>query len=103
MKKQTDKIKRVAIIANTEKVAGASLVRKAAKLLAKNGIEVLTNGATARMARFKAPILADVPELARAADLILVFGGDGTVLSLTRDMAGSELPCLPLISEVSVF
>lgn len=96
MKKQTDKIKRVAIIANTEKVAGASLVRKAAKLLAKNGIEVLTNGATARMARFKAPILADVPELARAADLILVFGGDGTVLSLTRDMAGSRTPVLAI-------
>ena len=37
---------------------------------------------------------ADTAALAREADLLLVFGGDGTMLHVAREIAGSTTPML---------
>jgi NAD+ kinase len=80
LKKQADKIKRIGLIGNSEKAACAEIVRKAARLIQRAGRKVLIDGNAAA--------------LAREADLLLVFGGDGTMLRVAREIAGSSTPML---------
>ena len=94
MKKPADKIKRVGLIANPDKSACRAVVQRAAALVAEAGRIVLADKATADLARLKATVGQDVQQLTRQADLILVFGGDGTMLRVARDVAGFNTPIL---------
>ena len=80
MKKQADKIKRIGLIGNSEKAASAGIIRKAAGLIARAGRKAIIN--------------PDAAALAREVDLLLVFGGDGTMLRAAREIAGSTTPLL---------
>ena len=80
MKKAADQIKRVGLIGNAEKPDCAGILRKAARLVQRAGRKVLHN--------------PDTAALAREADLLLVFGGDGTMLHVAREIAGSTTPML---------
>ncbi len=80
MKKTADQIKRVGLIGNAEKPDSAGILHKAARLVQRAGRKVLHN--------------ADTAALAREADLLLVFGGDGTMLHVAREIAGSTTPML---------
>ena len=80
MKKRADKIKRVGLIGNSEKAACADSLRKAARLISRTGRNVVLN--------------PDTAALAREVDLLLVFGGDGTMLRAAHDIAGSPTPLL---------
>ena len=80
MRKRTDKIKRIGLIGNAEKAACADIVRKAARLITRAGRKAVIN--------------PDTTALARETDLLLVFGGDGTMLRAARDIAGSTTPLL---------
>ena len=80
MKKQADKIRRIGLIGNPEKAACGEIIRKAAQLIERAGR--------------KAMIDSNAASLARAADLLLVFGGDGTMLGVAREIAGSPTPIL---------
>ncbi|HEV2318430.1 MAG TPA: NAD(+)/NADH kinase, partial [Verrucomicrobiae bacterium] len=77
---RTDKIKRVGLIGNSEKPESAGIIRKAARLVEKAGRTALVDG--------------DMASLAREADVLLVFGGDGTMLKAARDIDGSKTPLL---------
>ena len=77
---KTSKIKRVGLIGNTRKPESAGILRKAARLIERAGRKVLTGG--------------DPAALAREADLLLVFGGDGTMLRAARDIDGANTPLL---------
>ena len=92
MKKLADKIKRVGLIANPEKVNCRPAVQRAAALIAEAGRLVVCDKATADLAGIKTTVSADAQGLTRRADLILVFGGDGTVLRVAREVAGSNTP-----------
>lgn len=94
MKKPADQIKRVGIIGNSEKVSGANAIAKAARLVRAAGREVYTDSATARLARIKGEVYADAEAIAREVDLLLVFGGDGTMLRVAREIAGLSTPML---------
>ena len=94
MKKQADKIKRVGLIGNSEKAACADSVRKAARLIQRAGRKVLCDAGTARLAGLKNSVCGDAAALAREVDLLLVFGGDGTMLHVAREIAGSATPML---------
>ena len=94
MKNVADKIKRVGLIANAEKVNCRAAVQKAAALIAEAGRSVTSDKATADLAGLKVPVSPDARLLRRQADLILVFGGDGTMLRVARDVAGSNTPIL---------
>ena len=80
MKKQADKIRRIGLIGNSEKAACAATLRQAARLIRRAGRKAITGD--------------DAAALAREVDLLLVFGGDGTLLHVARKIAGSPTPIL---------
>ena len=94
MKKLADNIGRVGLIANTAKPATREALQKAARLIAATGRVVITEAASAKLTRLRCETCADAAELARASDLLLVFGGDGTMLRVARQVAGSQTPIL---------
>lgn len=94
MKKQADKIKRVGLVANSAKVSRRALVQKAAALIQQAGRQILCDAETARLFGLHCPTAASFGELARRVDLLLVFGGDGTMLRVAREVAGRPTPIL---------
>ncbi len=80
MKKQADKIRRIGLVGNSDKPACAAIIRKAAHLIQRAGRKAVVDG--------------DIATLARESDLLLVFGGDGTMLRAARNIAGSPTPIL---------
>ena len=94
MKKRADKIKRIGLIGNSEKAACAGIVRKAARLIQRAGRKVFCDAETARLAGLKERVHPDAATLAREVDLLVVFGGDGTMLRVARHIAGSTTPLL---------
>lgn len=77
---KTNKIKRVGLIGNSSKADCAEIIRKATRLIERAGRKAIVDG--------------DVARLAREVDILLVFGGDGTMLRAARDIAGSKTPLL---------
>lgn len=79
---------------NLGKAACATAVRRAAALIRATGREVACDASTAKLSRVDIPSEPDVATLARTSDLVLVFGGDGTMLRVAREMAGTNIPIL---------
>jgi NAD+ kinase len=94
LKNHPNRIRRVGLVGNADKPACARVVTRAAKLLAAAGRQVLAEATTGRHARLHAKLCPDAATLAREVDLLLVFGGDGTMLRVARDIAGSPTPML---------
>jgi NAD+ kinase len=94
LKKQADRIKRVGVIGNSEKLSCSRVVRQAARLITAAGRRLYSDAATARSARIEAELCPDAATLTRQVDLLLVFGGDGTLLRVSREIAGSHTPIL---------
>ena len=94
MKNLADRIKRVGLIGNAEKPACARVVAQAARLATRAGRSILTDAATNQLARLRAETCPDAATLARRVDLLLVFGGDGTMLRVAREIAGLRTPML---------
>ena len=94
MRTLADSIKRVGLIGNSEKVSAAAAVKRAAGLISAAGRKIYSDPATAKLARLKAVVCADAAALARQVDLLVVFGGDGTMLRVAREIAGSRTPIL---------
>lgn len=94
MKKIADKIRRIGLIGNSGKVLRADVVAQAAQLIQSSGRQVSCDAATASIAKLKIPTHATSAALAREVDLLLVFGGDGTMLRVAREIAGSATPML---------
>ena len=94
MKKTADHFRRIGLVGNTEKPACAASVRAAAKLITAAGRKLFCHEDTAKLAKLKCDTFASTAELARHTDLLLVFGGDGTMLHAARQVAGSNTPIL---------
>jgi NAD+ kinase len=94
LKKSADQFQRIGLVGNAEKSACAESVRAAARLIERAGRKVICEETTARHVRLKCETRPDAASLARATDLILVFGGDGTMLHAARQIAGSRTPML---------
>ena len=94
MKTLANKIKRVGVIGNSDKASCAGAVSKAARLIATAGRKLYSDPATAQLAALNAIVCPDAATLARKVDLLLVFGGDGTMLRVAREIAGSRTPIL---------
>lgn len=94
MKKLAEHTKRVGLIGNSGKIACAGAVRRAAKLIEATGRKVFCDEATARLAGLDVPSCSDVAALTKQVDLLLVFGGDGTMLRVARAIAGFRTPIL---------
>jgi len=89
-----EQIKRIGLIANPEKGSCRSLVRRAATLIHGSHRAVLTDAATARLTSLKTATCPDAAQLSREVDLLMVFGGDGTMLRVAREVAGTRTPIL---------
>ena len=81
-------------MANSGKAAGKKLALQACKLIEKAGRTVLADEETASFAGLKGKSFSSVAALARSVDLILVFGGDGTMLRVSRELTGDRTPVL---------
>ena len=74
-------IKTVGLVINAEKKSARQLAREAGALLRRAGVRVLNAG-------------GDVTAVAARSQLLLVFGGDGTMLRAAREMNGAQTPVL---------
>ncbi len=68
-------VKKIALVANAAKPTARRIVQRAAKLAAAAGMKPITDETKAH-----------------SADLVMVFGGDGTMLQWARNTAGSGTP-----------
>lgn len=82
------------LIGNTGQAIKSGVVRKTAKLIEQSGRKVFLDPSVAKAAKGHGIVLADSEELARMCDLLMVIGGDGTMLRVARDTAGSNTPLL---------
>jgi NAD+ kinase len=94
VKKLADKIQRVGIIANPEKQRCRSLVKRVAQVLRSAKRVVECDPDTLTISPVLCPRAHNVVDLARLCDLLLVVGGDGTMLRVAREIAGSPTPIL---------
>ncbi len=78
------------LFANPNKPAGIPLLRRAAELAAAAGREVFAEENAAAMADLSVARCQGVAELAKQTDLIIVLGGDGTMLGAARNLAGNN-------------
>ena len=69
-------------------------MRDAAAGATRAGREVYSDPDTARLAGLKVTICRDAATLAHEVDLLLIFGGDGTILRVAREVAGCRTPML---------
>jgi len=92
LKRLVKSIRRIGLVANSDKPASRVLVRKAASLIGASGRAVMTDAATAHLAGLRLPPCPDAATLTRQVDLLMVFGGDGTFLRVARETAGSPTP-----------
>lgn len=79
-------------MANFEKPASRAVVLEAAALISSAGRAAAAEKETARMAGLKCDVFDDVAGLARNVDVLLVFGGDGTMLHVVRQLNGATTP-----------
>ena len=87
-----NKVKKIAIVAKAETSAAKRIVQQAIKLAKAAGLQPVTDESTASLAKLKLPIRKDPVSISRVADLIMVIGGDGTMLHWARTTAGSGTP-----------
>ena len=81
-------------MSNSSKGSSTGAVKNAARLIRSAGRRVFCDAATVASAGIKATVCPDILSLAEQVDLVLVFGGDGTMLRVAREIAGSETPML---------
>ena len=84
-------MKRIGIISKRGKPEALELLKKLVPWLQERGFEVLLCREAA--AQMGVPGY-EPPEIARMAELIIVLGGDGTMLSVARLSAGRDIPIL---------
>lgn len=95
MKKLAASIRRVGLVANPEKATHCvTLVRRAAKILLAQHRSVWCDPTTSAMVNGELPSATSLDDLGRRSDLLLVFGGDGTMLRVAREVAGLSVPLL---------
>lgn len=94
MKKPPEKISSVGLIANTNKPACRAVIRQAVRAIESSGRTVVMEAATRQFMKRSAGSKLSVFALAREVDLLVVFGGDGTMLSVGRDLHGVQTPVL---------
>jgi len=94
LKKQTKTFCRIGLTGNAEKPEFGPLARKIAAIITRTGRTLLTDRQTALVARVKTDSCDTITALANKVDLLLVVGGDGTLLRVARQVAGSTTPIL---------
>ena len=87
----------IGLLAHSEKPAAATVVRAMASELAKHGVDFLAERSTAPLAGLP-PSDLDVQGLAERCDLLVVMGGDGTILRVVHKL----LDVLPPVFGINI-
>jgi len=85
-------IKRIGVIAKRNKPQAAEIISKLIPWLDGYGIEVIVDEETAEQAHL--PPSASTENVSSRADLVIVLGGDGTLLHAARQVGDSGVPIL---------
>ena len=83
---------RVALIGKYQADGMQERLKDLAELLAKQGCEVFLETSTASFLSLTAYPTKTAEEFAGAIDVAVVLGGDGTMLGIGRQLAGSKIP-----------
>ena len=83
---------RVALIGKYQADGMQERLKDLAELLAKQGCEVFLEASTASYLSLNAYPTKKVEEFSGAIDVAVVLGGDGTMLGIGRQLAGSKIP-----------
>jgi NAD+ kinase len=94
LKRLSKSIRRIGLIANTDKPASIPLLRRAAALIRGSRRVAMMDATTAALVKLDLPTAPDAATLSREVDLLMVFGGDGTMLRVARETAGSRTPLI---------
>jgi len=86
------KIKKIGIVANIEKEKIADHVRSLKKWLEERGVKVFLENEISGKTALDGGLKWD--ELARKSELVVVLGGDGTMLRTARCLTGYKVPIL---------
>ena len=81
---------KIGLIAHTGKPGVAELTRKLSEELEQAGLSVLVEANTAALAGLESS--RTIPDLGREADLLVVLGGDGTILHLVGQLGDNIKP-----------
>jgi len=92
--KKLKNIQSVGLTGNPDQIQKSGLVKKIAKSVEKTGRKVFIDPSLASLSKGCGIALPDTSELSRMCDMLLVIGGDGTVLRVARETAGSNAPIL---------
>jgi NAD+ kinase len=85
------RIARVGLVAKQRVEAAASVLAELAAWLDARGIEVVFETETAQLAAVAAQTTVAKGDLPRACDLIVLLGGDGTLIGMARRIARAEV------------
>ncbi len=94
LKKLAKTIRRVGLVANSDKPSSVPLIRRAISLIRASRRHAVTDVTTAALVGMDLQTCPDVASLAKVVDFIIVFGGDGTMLRIAREAAGSRTPLI---------
>jgi len=86
-------MKTVGLVANPEKPDAARVLREAVRLSQRAGFQVLVEADTANLLDKSLPS-APLADIAPRCDLLIVLGGDGTILWVARNLRGARTPIL---------
>ncbi|HEY7818455.1 MAG TPA: NAD(+)/NADH kinase, partial [Vicinamibacteria bacterium] len=92
MKNDKLKLEKVAIVAKLHATEASSVVRSLSKWLGDRGIEPVLEASLAARRRGAAGFTLD--SLPKDISLVVVLGGDGTLLSVARAMGAKQIPIL---------
>lgn len=84
-------MKRIGIIGKSGKAEPAEIIRELIPWLRNRGTEVFLDMETSQTLGIKGYLRSEIPEL---VDLVLVLGGDGTMLSVARLVCEKGIPIL---------
>jgi len=92
--KKPKNIQSVGLTGNPDQIHKSDLVRKIVKSVEKTGRKVFFDPSLSPHPKGNGILLPNTSELARMCDMLLVIGGDGTVLRVARETASSGAPLL---------
>ena len=90
----TTKIRRVAIVGKFQSEGITPILLETAEIVKNSGCEVFYETETAINTQLKDVNLIDVLNFSGNIDVVIVIGGDGTMLGVGRKIAGTNIPLI---------
>jgi NAD+ kinase len=89
-----ESVRRVGVVGRYNSPGIAKPLKRLAGFLAARGLTVFMETDTAAVTRLPGYATASVAELGGCADLVIVVGGDGTLLAVARQLASRRIPLI---------